>query len=220
MRPDVCNCLQTVVFLHGLGETSDAWDAQREALPPGFESVAVDLFRDTSLGGAEFTLAGAASLVVSELDRLGIERAHLCGLSLGAMVALQFVLDYPERVRSLTLAAGQVKPPRVLMSIQSAVMRLLPSLVFAKQGVSKGAMLAVLSAVSRTDFTDRLAEVAVPTLVLCGSKDHPNLPAAHALAEGISDAVLQILPGAGHQSHIQSSDEFAHALGGFLLVGY
>ena len=207
--------VQTVVFLHGLGETPSAWDAQREALPLGFDAVTVDLFTETGSSGVSFSLAGAASLVARELDRLGIERAHLCGLSLGARVALQFALDHPERVRSLTLAAGQVKPPRALMSIQNAVMRLMPARVFEKQGVRKDTMLAVLRAVSHTDFTDQLASITVPTLVLCGSKDRPNLPAAHALAEGIPGADLQILPGAGHQAHLQTPDEFANALDEF-----
>ena len=50
------------------------------------------------------------------------------------MIALQFALDHPARVRSLTLAAGQVKPPRALMAVQGAVFRLLPAKVLEKQG--------------------------------------------------------------------------------------
>ncbi|MGO1630301.1 MAG: alpha/beta fold hydrolase [Canibacter sp.] len=126
--------VQSVVFLHGLGEGPGVWDAQRAALPSGFEGVAVDVFDGADSGRASgFSLEGAATRVVSELDRLGIEQAHVCGLSLGAMIALQLALDHPKRVRSLALAAGQVKSPRVLMAIQSAVMRVLPSSVFEKQ---------------------------------------------------------------------------------------
>jgi 3-oxoadipate enol-lactonase len=140
----------------------------------------------------------------------------VCGLSLGAMIALQLALDQPKRVRSLTLAAGQVKPPRVLMAIQSAVMRVLPSSVFEKQGAAKDVMLPVLQAVGRVDFSARLASVSVPTLVLCGSKDCPNLPAARQLAHGIRDAQLHLIPGAGHQLHVQAPEEFSRALGAFL----
>ena len=125
--------IQSVVFLHGLGEGPGVWDAQRAALPSGFEGVAVDVFGGAGSGMASaFSLEGAGTLVVSELDRLGIEQAHVCGLSLGAMIALQLALDHPTRVRSLALAAGQVKPPRVLMAAQSAVMRL-PSLVRVRE---------------------------------------------------------------------------------------
>lgn len=209
--------VESVVFVHGVGEGPDVWDAQRAALPPGFDGVAVDVFNSAGSSAASaFSLERAAASVVNELDRAGIEQAHVCGLSLGAMIALQLALDHPTRVRSLTLAAGQVKPPRLLMGVQSAVMRVLPSSVFERNGAAKEVVLPVLRAVGRVDFSDRLASVAVPTLVLCGSKDRANLPAARKLARGIRDAHLHIIPGAGHRLHVQAPDEFSHALGAFL----
>lgn len=209
--------VQTVVFLHGLGEGPNAWDAQRGVLPAGFEAVVVDVFGEQGPGtSTEFSLESAARLVLQELDRSGIDRAHWCGLSLGAMIALQAALDHPERVLSLTLAAGQVKPPRTLMSLQRAVMRMLPASLVEKWGADKETMLAVLRAVGHTDFSTRLACISAPTLVLCGSKDRANLPAARTLVRGIHGAELRIIPGAGHQSHIQAPDEFARLFGGFL----
>ncbi|MEC8761513.1 MAG: alpha/beta fold hydrolase [Actinomycetota bacterium] len=76
---------QTVVFLHGLGESADAWDAQRAALPSGFDSLAVDVFgSDNGSGGAaEFSLDAAADAVLRQIERHGADRVHLCGLSLG-----------------------------------------------------------------------------------------------------------------------------------------
>lgn len=209
---------QTVVFLHGMGESADAWDAQRAALPPGFDSLAVDVFGsgNGSDGATSFSLDGAADAVLEQIDRHGADKVHLCGLSLGAMIALQFALDHPERVWSLTWAAGQVKPPRALMAVQGAVFRLLPAKVLEKQGARKDVMLSVMRAVSRADFSDRLGEVSVPALVLCGEKDRPNMPAARALAAGIRGAELRIIPGAGHQSHIQAPEAFATLLGDFL----
>lgn len=208
---------QTVVFLHGLGEGVDAWDAQRAALPSEVDSIAVDVIGSGRVHEAvEFTLAGAAEAVTEQIEQQGAETVHLCGLSLGAMIALQIALDHPERVASLTLAAGQVKPPRNLMAVQSAVIRLLPASVLQKRGARKDVMLAVLRAVSRADFTERLHAVSAPTLVLCGEKDRPNMPAARALAAGIRDAELQIIPGAGHQSHLHTPEAFATLFGEFL----
>ncbi|MFT4030558.1 MAG: alpha/beta fold hydrolase, partial [Protaetiibacter sp.] len=207
-----------VVFLHGMGESADAWDAQRAALPPGFDSLAVDVFGpgDGSGGVTSFSLDGAADGVLEQIDRHRADNVHLCGLSLGAMIALQLALDHPERVRSLTLAAGQVKPPRALMAVQSAVFRLLPAKVLEKQGARKDVMLSVMRAVSRTDFSSQLDAVSSPTLVLCGEKDRLNMPAARALAAGIRGADLRIIPGAGHQSHTEEPEVFATLLGEFL----
>ncbi|MFT4029427.1 MAG: alpha/beta fold hydrolase [Protaetiibacter sp.] len=209
---------QTVVFLHGMGESADVWDAQRAALPSGFDSSAVDVFG--SGGGSdevfEFSLDGAVETVLEQIERHGADKVHLCGLSLGAMIALQLALDHPERVRSLTLAAGQVKPPRALMAVQDAVFRLLPASVLEKQGARKEVLLSVMRAVGRADFSGRLDAVSSPTLVLCGEKDRPNMPAARALAAGIRGAELRIIPGAGHQSHMQTPGAFAALLGEFL----
>ncbi|MFT4229074.1 MAG: alpha/beta fold hydrolase [Microbacterium sp.] len=209
---------QTVVFLHGLGESADAWDAQRAALPSGFDSLAVDVFGsgDGADGATSFSLDGASDAVLEQIEPHGAEKVHLCGLSLGAMIALQVALDHPERVRSLTLAAGQVKPPRALMAVQGAVFRLLPAKVLEKQGARKDVMLSVMRAVSRADFSGQLDAVSSPTLVLCGEKDRPNMPAARALAAGICGAELRIIPGAGHQSHMQAPEAFATLLREFL----
>lgn len=209
---------QTVVFVHGLGETPDAWAHRLATLPEGFAGVSVaipGLAPGDLVGG--FSLAGAARGIVGELDRQEIERAHFVGLSLGAMIALQIATDHPQRVRSLTLAAGQVKPPRALMAVQNVVMGLLPARLIEQGGASKTQLLAALRAVAGTDFTARLETVSAPTLVLCGSKDRANLPASRALAAGIPGAELRIVDGAGHQAQLQKPEAFSDALHNFLI---
>lgn len=208
-----------VVFIHGLGDGPDAWTHQVAQLPEGFTGVSLEVPGLGSAGGinTSFSLADASSNIVAELDRLGVDRAHLCGLSLGAMIAFRIAVDHPERVRSLTLAAGQVKPPRVLMAIQNAIMRMLPGKLVAPAGTTKTQMLAILKAVAETDVSDELASVAVPTLVLCGSKDRANISAARAFEAGIPDARIQIIEGAGHQSNTQTPERFSAALNQFLL---
>ena len=209
---------RVVAFIHGLGETSDSWAHQISELPAGFRGVAVGVRGLTAPGPAaeEFTLADASAALVTELDRLGIDQADFCGLSLGAMIAFRTAVDHPSRVRSLILAAGQVKPPRALMTLQNAIMRVLPARLVAPEGVSKARMLAVVDAVAKTDFSRELASITAPTLVLCGSRDRANLPAARAFARGIPRAELRIINGAGHQSNTQVPERFSSALNEFL----
>lgn len=141
---------------------------------------------------------------------------RICGLSLGAMVATRFALDYPDRTASLTLSGGQVRPPRVLMGIQNAIMRVLPERAVAPPGMSKRTLLAVLTAVGATDFREDLSRISAPTLVMCESKDRPKLPAARQLAAAIPNAELQIVPGAGHEWNTQLPEEFSARLNRFL----
>lgn len=209
---------QTVVFIHGLGDSPSAWDYHIAALPDEFTGVAVEVPGVTSGGNGDgFSLDGAARGMVAELDRLGIERAHFVGLSLGAMLAFEVAASYPERISSLTLAAGQVKPPRALMAVQNAIMRFLPARFVAQGSANKEQMLAVLRTVATADFTPRLATIGAPTLVLCGSKDRANLAAARMFATGIHGAELRIIKGVGHQSNVQAPERFSELLNKFLM---
>ena len=208
-----------VVFIHGLGDGPESWAYQLAHLPDGFTGVSLDVpgLSSATAINTSFSLADAALRIVGELDQLGIERAHMCGLSLGAMIAFRVAVDHPERVRSVTLAAGQVKPPRMLMAIQNTIMRLLPAKLVAPAGTTKTQMLSVLKAVAETDVSEDLASVAVPTLVLCGSKDRANLPAARAFEAGIPGAQFHLVAGAGHQPNTQAPEPFSAALNDFLL---
>lgn len=206
---------QTVVFLHGIGAGPDSWNTQIAGLPEGFIGIALRIAGLTDADGEGFSLSAAATAVRDELDRRGVERAHLCGLSLGGMVATRFVIDYPDRVSSLVLSGSQVHPNPALMRVQNAIMRVLPAKLVAQPGMSKQRMLAVLDAVGQTNFRSELSQIRVPTLVFCGEKDRANIPAARELAAGISGAELQLVPGAGHEWNMQQPDEFSIRLKDF-----
>lgn len=205
-----------VVFLHGIGVGPDSWNDQIAALPHDFNGFSPRIAGLANDDEAAFTLVGAAAEVVLGLDQRGVDRAHICGLSLGAMVAVQVAIGYPERVASLVLSGGQVHPPRALMAVQSAVMRILPARFVAPDGTSKQRVLATLAEVARIDFRPDLARIAAPTLVLCGSKDAANLPAARALAAGIPHARLSVIDGGGHELNTHKPHEFSTEVVSFL----
>lgn len=207
---------QHVVFLHGIGVGPDSWDAQIGALPDGFSGIAPQIAGLTDADERAFTLSSAAGDVIRDLDVRGVGRSHLCGLSLGAMIAVQTAIEYPDRVASLTLSGGQVHPPRALMVLQSAFIRVLPARVVAPDGTSKQRVLGVLAEVARIDFRPHLARITVPTLVLCGSKDRANLPAARALAAGIPDATLRVIEGGGHELNTDKPEQFNREVVAFL----
>jgi len=99
---------EAVVFLHGLGGSRTAWDAQLEGLSPEYRCVAWD----APGYGASPPLPGAwafprlVEAVEGLLDTLGEPAAHVVGLSLGGMVAQHVAVAAPDRVRSLTLISS------------------------------------------------------------------------------------------------------------------
>ncbi|WP_139820862.1 alpha/beta fold hydrolase [Krasilnikoviella flava] len=206
---------RTVMFLHGLGASPSSWDAQLTALPPGYTGFAPPVPGITGAARTPFTVQGAARSLVDDLDARNLDRVHLCGLSLGAMTATQLALDHPDRVASLVLSGTQVRPNPVLMAVQRGVIRLLPERVAAGMGLTKADWLAVLRSISRVDTVPRLREIHVPTLVLCGSRDVANLPAARRLAHEVPGARLQVVPGAGHPWNEQHPESFSATLSEF-----
>ncbi|GHD34199.1 alpha/beta fold hydrolase [Nocardiopsis kunsanensis] len=206
---------EQVVFLHGLGAGPDSWEAQIATLPKGFSGTAPRISGLSDNGGAEFSFSGAAAEIVRGLDRRGIERAHVCGLSIGAMLALRTAVDHPDRVASLVLSGGQVNPPQVVLHLQSVLTRVLPARVIAPNGMSRRRALAALEEVSRVDLRAQLPGVEVPALVLCGSWDLVNLPAARATAAGLPNARLRIVESGGHELNVHKPADFAAELATF-----
>lgn len=203
-----------VVFLHGIGATPESWTHQVDNLPTGFTGITPSV---PGLGESDppFSLAASAAEVRAILDEHGVVRAHLCGLSLGAMVVTRFAIDFPDRVASLVLSAGQVRPHPVLMRAQNAVIRLLPERLAAPPGMSKSTMTAVLRTVAVTDFRSELATITASTLVTCGAKDRPNLPAARTLANTIPNAELRIVSDAGHELNTEAPERFSAEVNAF-----
>ncbi|WP_163572336.1 alpha/beta fold hydrolase [Fodinicola feengrottensis] len=100
----------TLVLLPGLGLGPDLWEPHLDALTKNFRVVAPELPGFGSFSGrGPFRFDDAASFVA---DLIGDDRgaAFVCGLSLGALVALQLTVDHPGRVRGLVLASGIARP--------------------------------------------------------------------------------------------------------------
>ena len=164
------------------------------------------------------TLSEGAAALDQQLMLEGMPQVDLCGLSYGAMVATRLAADFPGRVRRLVLIAGQVRPPRMLMRAQTTALRLVSASRFADSGVSKERLLQALEAARATDLSDALPRIEARTLVLVGAKDKANQPAARVLAEGIPQARLRIVQGAGHALNEDAPGELVQVLREFLDV--
>ncbi|HEY5094390.1 MAG TPA: alpha/beta hydrolase [Candidatus Eremiobacteraceae bacterium] len=95
-----------VIFLHGVGATKRCWADQLQAMSNRFRCIALDYrgYGESEVPPLESISREAyARDVAAVMDAAGIDRAVLCGNSLGGVVALEFYSQFPERVKSLIL---------------------------------------------------------------------------------------------------------------------
>lgn len=104
-----------LLLLNGLGLDVAAWGPQLATLSRHYRVIALD-WRGSGRSTPcppPYRIAALATDALALLDSLGIERAHLLGLSMGGMVAQRLAVDHPSRVRGVILAASAARlPPR------------------------------------------------------------------------------------------------------------
>jgi pimeloyl-ACP methyl ester carboxylesterase len=199
----------TVVLLHAMGFAHDMWDPQYSRLTDLFHVVAADLpGYGRTPGPFSFDTA------VRELAGLAADGpVHLCGVSLGARVALRFAAERPEAVASLFLSGCGLRAPRGLRA-QRLAMRALPERFFARDspGAGKAATLQSNLALASVDLSGCPPKVRARTLVTCGSKDTAYLADARELAAGIAGSELRVIPGVGHIWNRERPELFTRTL--------
>lgn len=212
--------------LDGLADTAHviAWDAPGYGRSPDPES--------------ELDMTGFADTVADIIRDRGNGPVHLLGVSWGGVIAQTLALRHPGLAKSLILAdssrgSGRVPEKAGKMRARATEFAELgpeefarrrapglvsqqapPELVERAIATMAGALRLpgyryAVEAMAGTDTSPRLAEIQVPTLVLCGDRDRvTGIGESRALAEGIPGAVFVTIPGAGHLANQERPESF------------
>jgi len=226
------------VLLHGFAGTARHWDRVVAALPRGHDNaLALEIAdaRAPTPGGvvalvaaraperfvlAGYSLGGRVALHVAlampgRVERLvlvsasaGIEdpgaRAdrHAADEALAAQIEQLGIEWFVERWRSVPLFAGD--PAWVADAVAEEERRCDPAVLAASlRGLGPGSM---------APMWDRLGELAMPVAVLAGERDERYVAEGRRLADGIPDATLDVIAGAGHRLALEAPDAVAQAL--------
>jgi 3-oxoadipate enol-lactonase len=233
-----------VALVHSLGSSVHMWREQIAALKDRYTVIAVDARgHGNSSGNGECSVATLAADLKAVLAHENISQCHLVGISTGGTVILTLNAAAPGLARSLVLAGTASKPVEgsrqrveataeaiayVTMEefgTQYAAETLMPSTPLPVQDELAGAIAGmnpkIYNQLMRSavlgDFTALLAAVKVPTLVLVGEHEAMELSAeADVLAQGISGASFEVIPGAGHLACLDNPPAFSAALAKFI----
>ena len=195
------------ILLHGLGQTAQDWkevvcqlSSSNVECPELFSSMENEISYPQILGDLERRYSNAK------------EPLRICGLSLGALLAIDFAIRHGDKVASLVLIGTQYKVPSLLIDFQNLIFRCMPNKAFESMGLSKSNTIKLAHSMRALDFTAQLSGIICPVNILCGEKDSANLKASKKLNEILPKATLQIVPGAGHEINKDAPEAIAAIL--------
>jgi 3-oxoadipate enol-lactonase len=225
-----------VVLSNSLGTTLAMWEPQAAALARDHRVLRYDLrgHGRSPVPEAPYSIADLGSDLLALLDRNGIARASLFGVSLGGMVSMWVAAHAPERVDRLILCStSAVMGPPESWTERAALVRregtaavadavvarwFTPAFAAAQPDVVariRGQLAATpaegyagcCEAIREMDQRPDLPAIAAPTLVIAADGD-PSTPPAHArtIAGLIPGARLEVLDRGAHLVNVEAPD--------------
>jgi pimeloyl-ACP methyl ester carboxylesterase len=236
---------ETVLLLHGMGSCAEDWLLQRVELRGRYHLLCLDLpghGHSRRLAGWPSVASLAQTVREATLRWAPTRPLHLIGLSLGAAVSLQLLVDHPKLIRSAILVNGFGSGLLAGRGARHAVQRgvliaggrmdllgeriaagLFPrpeqagfrALAARRIGANSWwSYLKLLTAIARFDLRPRLGAIACPVLLISGGRDDTVPRAASGqLARKIAHSKWVVLPNAKHAAPIDSAEAF----NGYLL---
>ena len=116
-----------VLLIMGLAYPSCMWFRTRPVLSERFRTIALDNrgIGNSDVPAGPYPISLMASDAAAVLDAAGLDSAHVFGVSMGGMIAQEFALQYPKRVRSLMLGCTAAGGPTAVRAEQDAIQMLM-----------------------------------------------------------------------------------------------
>ena len=188
------------ILLHGNGEDSTYFKHQIDYFSDKYRVIALDTrgHGKSQRGNAPFTIKQFAKDLDGFMNYMGISKAIILGFSDGANIAMEFALKYPHRVKALILNAGNLNPNGVKKRIQCPIefgYKIATKFSSKSQKAKANAEMLGLMVNEPNIDSRELIKIAVPTLVICGTRDMIKESHTKEIANSIPNAQLAIIKG-------------------------
>jgi 3-oxoadipate enol-lactonase len=228
---------EPVLLIMGLAYPSQMWYRTRPLLASRYRTLALD---NRGIGRSDvppgpYPIALMASDAAAVLDAAGIESAHVFGISMGGMIAQEFVLQYPKRVLSLILGCTAAGGPTAVRAEPEAAQMLMTRDKMSPEQAAEAAVPFIYDSTTPRERIDediairrpwfprpdayraqlqgiiaweaysRISAIAVPTMVIHGEHDRLVPP-------GNAKLIAERIAGAKlvmipHASHLFLTDQ-------------
>jgi pimeloyl-ACP methyl ester carboxylesterase len=238
---------EPLLLIHGLGSSTRNWELQVKHFSERYRVITYDLRghgRSSKPPGPYF-MQSFANDTTGLLNRLGIQVAHVVGVSMGGMIAFELAVRYPDLLKSLVIANSypemRVETAREhlekwqrllileLLGVR-ALGKVLSRRLFARPEQlalrrtfverwaqnDKRAYKACLRAILGWDVEARLGEIRCPVLVVASDRDYWPLEGKQAYTAKMPAARLVVIGDARHAVCVEKPEEFNRVLEEFL----
>lgn len=206
------------ILIHGLGQNQSSWDRVKEELEKNNLIVKTpnifNLIEDKPLNYDNLFTA------FTKYCNQFTGPINLIGLSLGAILAIDYAIKFPERTNSLVLIGAPYKVPKTAIGFQNVVFRIMPNRMFDSIGVSKKNILSLMNSMKKITIFKKVPYIKCKVLILCGSKDQVNKKSARNYCEAIVNSQYKCIENSGHEVNIENPKELSSVLIDFLRNEY
>ncbi len=231
-----------LLLINSLSTTCAMWDEQIPTLSGHFRVIRYDQrgHGGTASPNGPYSIELLGSDALALLDAIGSEKASVCGLSLGGLIAMWMAINVPERIEKTVLActspnfgprefwmdrAASVREGGTAILYESLLQRWFTAEIDARNSRAKEIVkemldscnpegyASVCEAIGSTDLRSELRKIISPTLVVAGALDPVCSPSmALSIQESINGSSLQVIANASHLANLEQPDVFIDAV--------
>ena len=230
---------EPVLLIHGLGSSVRDWENQIGDMARSYRVIAYDVrgHGRSDKPPGPYSVKQFARDAADLLQALDARPAHICGLSMGGMIAFQMAVDFPDLVRSLVIVNSgpamvlKKRSQRALIALRFLIvrwfgMRTMGKMVAGPLFPNPGqehlretfmnrlaendprAYLDSLRAINGWSVMDRISAIRCPVLVVASDGDYTPVELKREYASLIRGAVVTVLKDSRHAAPLDQPAEF------------
>lgn len=239
-----------VILLHGWLGSWGVWQNTMTYLGKYYRTYAIDFwgFGESGKKRDSYAVHDFVALVDQFMDQLGISNAPLVGHSMGGTVALSVAIQYPQRVRQVTVIGSPIVGSSLALTLKLAGYKPIAFLVYRNMGLLKAGLrlaapiiskdprwpqminrdlsqttldsfLHSIASLRNTDLRPHLKQIKVPVMGMYGQKDVIVHPNQWVtLKKHLPHAIIRRYKNAGHFIMLDEPEKFREDLHKFLYA--
>ena len=238
---------EPLVLVHGLGSRSQDWEYQLEYFSSRYKVLLYDVrgHGQTDKPPGPYSVPLYTQDLAGLMKALNIPAAHICGISMGGMIAFQMAVDYPEMVKTITVvnSRADLVPDTLgerwnvfqrlvifrLLSMEK-IAEMLSQRMFIKPELEdqrllfverwaknpKPVYMKVMKSLVGWTVEDKLGEIACPALVIAADEDYTPVEDKQAIVDKMKNAELVVIEDSRH-GHTGGAPRGFQSNGGIFL---